>query len=203
MTATRTDSPFSCQTHRAHCTSTATFSANQRAPLTGATHPSTRSRPPARQRCRPRSTARPGQRISWRWKQQLGRIADRKRDGGLLCFCKSLSLNHLREESGGESGIRTHGRRFTPTHAFQACSFNHSDISPVREAADSLAARARPTVPRRRRGCCTGRSSPRGRRTRRAGRRSASSAARSATAASIPWDRPRSPRTAASTPRPA
>ena len=32
---------------------------------------------------------------------------------------------------GGESGIRTHGR-VSPTHAFQACSFNHSDISPFR-----------------------------------------------------------------------
>ena len=31
---------------------------------------------------------------------------------------------------GGESGIRTHGR-VSPTHAFQACSFNHSDISPL------------------------------------------------------------------------
>src|SRR4029450_10595560 len=30
---------------------------------------------------------------------------------------------------GGESGIRTHGR-VSPTHAFPACSFNHSDISP-------------------------------------------------------------------------
>src|SRR5258707_11905762 len=30
---------------------------------------------------------------------------------------------------GGERGIRTHGR-VAPTHAFQACSFNHSDISP-------------------------------------------------------------------------
>ena len=35
----------------------------------------------------------------------------------------------LREWSGGESGIRTHGR-VSPTHAFQACSFNRSDISP-------------------------------------------------------------------------
>src|SRR4051794_26720847 len=32
-------------------------------------------------------------------------------------------------KAGGESGIRTHGR-VSPTHAFQACSFNHSDISP-------------------------------------------------------------------------
>src|SRR5213593_1212967 len=30
----------------------------------------------------------------------------------------------------GESGIRTHGG-VSPTHAFQACSLNHSDISPV------------------------------------------------------------------------
>src|SRR5438093_11858523 len=29
----------------------------------------------------------------------------------------------------GERGIRTLGR-VSPTHAFQACSFNHSDISP-------------------------------------------------------------------------
>jgi hypothetical protein len=34
---------------------------------------------------------------------------------------------------GGESGIRTHGR-VSPTHAFQACSFNHSDISPSLES---------------------------------------------------------------------
>src|SRR5579872_5829763 len=32
---------------------------------------------------------------------------------------------------GGESGIRTLGR-VSPTHAFQACSFNHSDISPFK-----------------------------------------------------------------------
>src|SRR5262245_37919932 len=35
----------------------------------------------------------------------------------------------------GESGIRTHGG-VTPTHAFQACSLNHSDISPL-EPSDS------------------------------------------------------------------
>src|SRR3989442_4251646 len=33
---------------------------------------------------------------------------------------------------GGEGGIRTHGE-ISPTHAFQACSFSHSDTSP-REA---------------------------------------------------------------------
>src|ERR1700723_167066 len=31
---------------------------------------------------------------------------------------------------GGEGGIRTHGR-ISPTHAFQACSLNRSDTSPV------------------------------------------------------------------------
>jgi hypothetical protein len=35
-----------------------------------------------------------------------------------------------KERVGGERGIRTLGR-VSPTHAFQACSFNHSDISPV------------------------------------------------------------------------
>ena len=39
----------------------------------------------------------------------------------------------LKAEDGGESGIRTHGR-VSPTHAFQACSFNHSDISPSLES---------------------------------------------------------------------
>ena len=33
----------------------------------------------------------------------------------------------------GEGGIRTHGRCY-PTHAFQACSFSHSDTSPSRSA---------------------------------------------------------------------
>src|SRR3989442_14188022 len=31
---------------------------------------------------------------------------------------------------GGEGGIRTHGR-VSPTHAFQACSLNRSDTSPI------------------------------------------------------------------------
>src|ERR1041385_9121447 len=36
----------------------------------------------------------------------------------------------IRVDRNGESGIRTHGG-VTPTHAFQACSLNHSDISPM------------------------------------------------------------------------
>src|SRR3954463_15857791 len=34
--------------------------------------------------------------------------------------------------SGGETGIRTLDR-VSPIHAFQACAFNHSAISPVQE----------------------------------------------------------------------
>jgi hypothetical protein len=36
----------------------------------------------------------------------------------------------IKESIGGEGGIRTLGK-VTPTHAFQACSFNHSDTSPM------------------------------------------------------------------------
>src|SRR3954451_10213516 len=36
-----------------------------------------------------------------------------------------------RRKDGGERGIRTLGR-VSPTHAFQACSIDHSDISPFR-----------------------------------------------------------------------
>jgi hypothetical protein len=50
--------------------------------------------------------------------------------GGGKTFRETM---HDLEESGGEGGIRTHGR-VSPTHAFQACSFNHSDTSPPVEA---------------------------------------------------------------------
>src|SRR5258708_32635189 len=43
---------------------------------------------------------------------------------------------------GGEGGIRTHGE-VSPTHAFQACSFSHSDTSP-RETAPGPSAPKRP-----------------------------------------------------------
>jgi hypothetical protein len=46
---------------------------------------------------------------------------------------KFLSSRLLALRSGGESGIRTHGR-VSPTHAFQACAFNHSAISPSLES---------------------------------------------------------------------
>src|SRR5262249_6691672 len=38
---------------------------------------------------------------------------------------------------GGESGIRTHVR-VSPKHAFQACAFSHSAISPALWEADSI-----------------------------------------------------------------
>ena len=37
----------------------------------------------------------------------------------------------LQPRNGGEGGIRTHGR-VAPTHAFQACTFDHSVTSPYR-----------------------------------------------------------------------
>ena len=43
--------------------------------------------------------------------------------------------------SGGESGIRTHVR-VSPKHAFQACAFNHSAISPVGEKASACGSQA-------------------------------------------------------------
>ena len=42
----------------------------------------------------------------------------------------SRERNERLTKVGGERGIRTLGR-VSPTHAFQACSFNHSDISPL------------------------------------------------------------------------
>ena len=38
--------------------------------------------------------------------------------------------SELSKVAGGESGIRTHVR-VSPKHAFQACAFSHSAISPA------------------------------------------------------------------------
>src|SRR5215467_7081822 len=55
----------------------------------------------------------------------------------------SNGVVHLRYsfilDGGGESGIRTHVR-VSPKHAFQACAFSHSAISPA-QVAGSTAAR--------------------------------------------------------------
>ena len=53
----------------------------------------------------------------------------RNRTSGLLSIV--CQWNEEDEETnGGESGIRTHVR-VSPKHAFQACAFNHSAISPA------------------------------------------------------------------------
>src|SRR6187401_2883792 len=55
---------------------------------------------------------------------------------------QSLNPSHSATVSGakrgGERGIRTLGR-VSPTHAFQACSLNHSDISPFEQTEESNA----------------------------------------------------------------
>ena len=49
----------------------------------------------------------------------------------ILSLYASLAFNFdgLIGIAGGESGIRTHVR-VSPKHAFQACAFSHSAISP-------------------------------------------------------------------------
>ena len=46
---------------------------------------------------------------------------------------RALGYGGTQQEIGGERGIRTLGR-VSPTHAFQACAFNHSAISPSLES---------------------------------------------------------------------
>jgi hypothetical protein len=65
----------------------------------------------------------------------------------LRMFSENLSINEMlgkpdslpevrtNGESGGQGGIRTLGE-FYPTHAFQACSFDHSDTCPCVGAAN-------------------------------------------------------------------
>jgi hypothetical protein len=47
----------------------------------------------------------------------------------VIARIRSTSFELPEFAESGESGIRTHGG-VSPTHAFQACSLNHSDISP-------------------------------------------------------------------------
>src|SRR5205814_58991 len=56
-------------------------------------------------------------------------VAPPKAESNVHSSILSETLVNSRIEDGGERGIRTLGR-VSPTHAFQACSFNHSDISP-------------------------------------------------------------------------
>src|SRR5579864_5581717 len=48
-------------------------------------------------------------------------------------------------QTGGERGIRTLDR-VSPIHAFQACAFNHSAISPVRNKEDDVQSARGPHV---------------------------------------------------------
>ena len=56
---------------------------------------------------------------------KLRRRCPRLTAGGQACRPSPSSL-----QIGGEAGIRTRGG-VSPTHALQACSFNHSDTSPL------------------------------------------------------------------------
>src|SRR5262249_13045956 len=58
-------------------------------------------------------------------------VASKRMERSIRRMSPSLQARHSRAKAGGESGIRTHGR-VSPTHAFQACSLNHSDISPLK-----------------------------------------------------------------------
>ncbi len=65
----------------------------------------------------------------------------------LFCACLGLRISECMalkwpdvdwvQRTGGESGIRTHVR-VSPKHAFQACAFSHSAISPVRISARTI-----------------------------------------------------------------
>ncbi len=57
-------------------------------------------------------------------------LRDKTWDAKADLTCKSLLYWYLQVSAGGERGIRTLGR-VSPTHAFQACAFNHSAISPL------------------------------------------------------------------------
>jgi hypothetical protein len=56
-----------------------------------------------------------------------------------------IKYGFFADTCGGEGGIRTHGK-VTPTHAFQACSFNRSDTSPLQKPVDCMTGTADPQV---------------------------------------------------------
>ena len=118
---------------------------------------------------RPPRTTKPGSRDDLRDTAEAAPRANLASSGFLP---RSLKSPHIQRENGGEprsdpgvraparlgggeSGIRTHGR-VSPTHAFQACSFNHSDISP-----DEWIQQVSATGPLRYRCSLTGRPLPR------------------------------------------
>src|SRR5262245_29423325 len=82
----------------------------------------------------------------WRREWDSSQVASRQGESrDALAAHSNRQRPSVSEGAGGESGIRTHGR-VSPTHAFQACSFNHSDISPFKWNQQFTATRhARPT----------------------------------------------------------
>jgi hypothetical protein len=70
---------------------------------------------------------------SWRRERDSSSLATRSTRRGVTTDHSSRHQTSGASEDGGERGIRTLGR-VSPTHAFQACSFNHSDISPYLES---------------------------------------------------------------------
>ena len=80
-----------------------------------------RARRGAGERRRPSDKARKG--------RMSGRATAQRRGQAGCIAARNAAGTSAAGRYGGESGIRTHGR-VSPTHAFQACSFNRSDISP-------------------------------------------------------------------------
>src|SRR5208282_554898 len=59
------------------------------------------------------------------------RISGRQSRHCVMIFCYAWTVwDGSGRKYGGESGIRTHVR-VSPKHAFQACAFSHSAISPT------------------------------------------------------------------------
>ncbi len=67
---------------------------------------------------------------SWRREWDSCQVAASRRAARRLKSARTARTERS-EWTGGESGIRTHGT-VSRTHAFQACSIDHSDISPFR-----------------------------------------------------------------------
>src|SRR5215471_7519823 len=69
----------------------------------------------------------------WRWIGEKSRTEEPQQTvDNKASDCRLIAAAVSPLESGGESGIRTHVR-VSPKHAFQACAFSHSAISPANQ----------------------------------------------------------------------
>ena len=75
-------------------------------------------------------------RVNWAHEAESGAL-DARLLITLSCLIDTADSEGIALDGGGESGIRTHVR-VSPKHAFQACAFNHSAISPSRNFSSSL-----------------------------------------------------------------